>query len=399
MVYQGKIQGVVLAAGRGSRMTQLIGTSVPKCLVPVCGNPLIYYPLKSLEAGGFRGKDILVIIQERDDVRRALNNIADRLGLTGLEVLAVPEDSEEFGTAESIRIALNSKKITRDALLLSCDTIVEIPLRDLFDFHEIKDSDFTSLFLTPLPIPENVKLPGPKSKIKNERDIVGIKPTTNNLVYLTSEADCDEEIRLPVPTLRSCPHTKLLTGLTDTHIYLIRYPLLNRMFATSSDRTFISFKGEFLPFLIQSQFTPELSDYSFKFYASTQPTFKCIRVNSVSNFALANKSGDWIKEVFLDGTLPKSKCKIAKGCKLWGTTLGEQCVVEEKAKLTNVIAMDGVVIQSGAVLEGCIISSHAVVGANAVLKECLVGPKYQIPSEGRFTNEQLTVMEEAYFGD
>lgn len=56
MVYQGKIQGVVLAAGRGSRMTQLIGTSVPKCLVPVCGNPLIFYPLKSLEAAGFRGK-------------------------------------------------------------------------------------------------------------------------------------------------------------------------------------------------------------------------------------------------------------------------------------------------------------------------------------------------------
>lgn len=135
MGYQRKIQGVVLAAGRGSRMTQLIGTTIPKCLVPVCGNPLIYYPLKSLEAAGFRGKgnhslshnifhfnslssifslfaDILVIIQEREDVRKALNLVADRLGFHGIEVLAVPEDAEDFGTAESIRIALTSKKIT-----------------------------------------------------------------------------------------------------------------------------------------------------------------------------------------------------------------------------------------------------------------------------------------------
>ena len=89
-----------------------------------------------------------------------------------------------------------------------------------------------------------------------------------------------------------------------------------------------------------------------------------------------------MKEVFLDGNMPKSKCKIAKGCKLWGTTLGEQCVVEEKVKLTNVIALDAVLIKTGVVAEGCILSSQCVIGANATIKECLVGPKYHVPSEG-----------------
>ncbi|CAL8125779.1 unnamed protein product [Orchesella dallaii] len=399
MVYESKVQAVVLAAGRGSRMTQLLGTTVPKCLVPVCGNPLVYYPLKSLEAVGFRGKDILVIIQDRDDVRRALLSIADRLGLSGLDILTVPEDSEDFGTAESIRIALSSKKITRDALLISCDTIADIPFRELFDFHEIKESELTTLFVSPLQIPENVKLPGPKSKIKQERDIVGVKPGTNNLVYMASEADCEEEVKLPVSTLKSCPHTKILTGLVDTHVYLIKNSLLNRLLAATSERNFISFKGEFMPFLIQNHFLPDFSEYTFKFYACIEPKYRCVRVNSIPSFALANKSGDWIKDVFLNGVIPKSKCKIARGSKLWGTTLGEQCVVEEKAKLTNVIAMDGVVIKAGATVEGCILSSHSIIGANSVLKECLVGPKYQIPAEGRFTNEQLSVMEEAYFGD
>lgn len=151
-------------------------------------------------------------------------------------------------------------------------------------------------------------------------------------------------------------------------------------------RNFISFRGECLPFFIQNQFSSEFSEYPFKFYASILSQYQCVRVNSVSSFALANKSGDWIKDAFLDGNMPKSKCKIAKGCKIWGSTLGEQCIVEEKTKITNTIALDGVIIKSGASIEGCIISSQAVIGANAILKESLVGPKFQIPSDGKIHN-------------
>lgn len=56
--------------------------------------------------------------------------------------------------------------LKRDSLIISCDTIADFPLSELFDFHEIKESELTSLFLSPLQTPENVKLPGPKSKIK-----------------------------------------------------------------------------------------------------------------------------------------------------------------------------------------------------------------------------------------
>lgn len=96
--------------------------------------------------------------------------------------------------------------------------------------------------------------------------------------------------------------------------------------------------------------------------------------------------GDWIKKVFLDGVIPRGKCRIARGSKLWGSTLGENCAVESKAKVTNSIALDNVLILSGATVEGCILSSHAVIGPNSVIKECLVGPKYQIPAEGGANN-------------
>ena len=45
---------VLLAGGRGSRMYPLT-ENVPKALLPVGNQPLIYYPIKMLETNGFKG--------------------------------------------------------------------------------------------------------------------------------------------------------------------------------------------------------------------------------------------------------------------------------------------------------------------------------------------------------
>lgn len=51
-----EFQAVVLAAGHGTRFTDLIG-SRPKCLLPIGPFPLIYYPLQLLQKYGFQGKN------------------------------------------------------------------------------------------------------------------------------------------------------------------------------------------------------------------------------------------------------------------------------------------------------------------------------------------------------
>jgi hypothetical protein len=56
--------------------------------------------------------EVLVIIQDRDDIRKAVEAVGQRLGLV-VDTFGVREDAdEEFGTAESIRLALQAKKIT-----------------------------------------------------------------------------------------------------------------------------------------------------------------------------------------------------------------------------------------------------------------------------------------------
>lgn len=54
-----EFQAVVLAAGHGTRFTDLVGTR-PKCLLPVGPHPLIFYPLQLLQKYGFDGKITLI---------------------------------------------------------------------------------------------------------------------------------------------------------------------------------------------------------------------------------------------------------------------------------------------------------------------------------------------------
>jgi hypothetical protein len=57
--------------------------------------------------------EVLVIIQDRDDIRKAVEAVGERLGLV-VDRFGVREDAdnEEFGTAEWIRLALQAKKIS-----------------------------------------------------------------------------------------------------------------------------------------------------------------------------------------------------------------------------------------------------------------------------------------------
>lgn len=50
-----EFQAVVLAAGHGTRFTDLVG-SRPKCLLPVGPFPLIFFPLNLLAKYGFDGE-------------------------------------------------------------------------------------------------------------------------------------------------------------------------------------------------------------------------------------------------------------------------------------------------------------------------------------------------------
>jgi translation initiation factor eIF-2B subunit gamma len=50
----GEFQAIVMAGGRGSRMTELTAGR-PKCLLPIGNKPMVWYPLQLMERTGIKG--------------------------------------------------------------------------------------------------------------------------------------------------------------------------------------------------------------------------------------------------------------------------------------------------------------------------------------------------------
>ncbi|KAJ8966790.1 hypothetical protein NQ317_001729 [Molorchus minor] len=227
MFIQGEFQVVVLAAGKGSRMSE-ITTGKPKCLLPVGPRPLVWYPLHKLQSAGFSGYSRKIDL----DIK--------------IEYVTI-SDNEDLGTADSLRLI--SDKLKSDVIVLSCDIVSDVNLRSVIDLFRTHDASIASMLLHPQP-KESIVVPGPKSKHKPERDLIGIDEETSRLVFLASASDFEGELPLPISLLRKHTNLKMYSNLIDTHVYVLKNWVIKYL---KSDDKFMSLKGELLPHIIKKQ--------------------------------------------------------------------------------------------------------------------------------------------------
>lgn len=212
-------QAVLMAAGKGSRMTELTGSKA-KCLLPVGSFPMIYYPLSVLKKAGF--SEVIVIVPEpaKNEVL-ALPKKYD-LGLA-LDVVCLPHLHEDCGTADSLR-RVHDRLTAKTIFVLSCDLFTDLQVHHLVDLHRLHQSSVTALFAKTSVDLKAVIVPGPKAKVKRERDIIGIdlqKPGGGQICFWSSDADLNEDFSLKRTVLQEHPSMKVFTGLTDAHFYIM----------------------------------------------------------------------------------------------------------------------------------------------------------------------------------
>ncbi|KAJ8938829.1 hypothetical protein NQ314_011320 [Rhamnusium bicolor] len=448
MTIQVEFQAVVLAAGRGSRMSE-ITTGKPKCLLPVGSKPLVWYPLYKLQKAGFSDVILIVLETQKTEIQSVLEKTELEIRIDYVSI----NDNEDLGTADSLRLI--GDKLKSDIFVVSCDFVSDVNLRGVLDIFRTHDASIASLLLHPQQN-ETIIVPGPKSKHKPERDLIGIDEQTSRLVFLASASDYESELSLPISLLKKHNKLKIYSNLIDSHVYVLKNWVIKYL---KSEENFMSIKGELLPHIIRKQLSrpPKPTDTKesiictkdsgdiFAFakedeldleirnassyndhigdmkptyhndsircfaYISPKDTFG-VRVNTLPAYWSINAKiiDKWNKitngkelvlkhpKAAITSNQVDSKCIIWEGAKLNEKTsfknsvIGANTEISSFSRVFNSIVMNNVTIKEKVALENCIVCDGVTIENGCQIKGCVIGSHHVIPEQSDHTNEVLT---------
>lgn len=449
MVSCKEFQAVVLAGGKGSRMTELTAGQ-PKCLLPIGNVPMVWYPLQLLERAGF--KEAIVIVSDR--LLGEGQFPLDKLNLKmKLDVVGV-EDAEELGTADSLRRI--HEKIHTDIIVISCDLITDVNLSDMLNLYRKHNASITALMLPVPKLPEDLVIPGPKNKQRPETDLIGIDNETGRLVFLASASDFEETINMSQRLLKKHVNFTVHSKLLDAHLYIINKWVIDFLVY---NKNFSTLKGELLPYIVSKQlskpstqptddkntsivqvnlkedifrfavenpldktirkmssFNDHRSDLSeayhddiIRCYAHVVNGKTALRANTIEMYHFANakiselwnteKTGEQSHYISNTATV---KCTQMQDCRiddnafvdektsLKQSHIGPNSVIESKTRVSQSVVMGNVTIKQRCVIHNCILCNGCVIEEGTQLKDCLVGAQHVVPSGTQSSREVLT---------
>ena len=139
------MKAFLLAGGRGTRLRPITDT-LPKCLVPIEGIPLLGIWFRLLRVYGV--DSVLVNTHHLPD---AVREFVARNPIPGLQVTLFHEP-ELLGSAGTVAANRDFVRREKQFLVLYADNLTDINLSDFLSFHRRKNSPFTlGLFRTPEP--------------------------------------------------------------------------------------------------------------------------------------------------------------------------------------------------------------------------------------------------------
>lgn len=124
---------VILAAGKGTRMK----SALPKVLHPICGQPMLRYPLAAAKQAGFK-KTTVVIGHEAEMVKQAFSD----------EKVTWVEQTEQLGTGHALLCAAESLAGFSGTVLLLCGDVPLLQadiLAQVLDYHRHEKATVTVL--------------------------------------------------------------------------------------------------------------------------------------------------------------------------------------------------------------------------------------------------------------
>jgi len=130
---------VIIAGGQGTRIAS-VNSEIPKAMIPICGKPIIEHEVEMAKRQGFT--DFLFIIGYLGDQIEAYFGDGSQFGVH----IDYFRETQPLGTAGAL--GLLRDQLTEDFFVFYGDTIMDIDMQRMVDYHKSKHADAT-LFLHP----------------------------------------------------------------------------------------------------------------------------------------------------------------------------------------------------------------------------------------------------------
>uniref|UniRef100_A0A2K6EFY9 Translation initiation factor eIF2B subunit gamma n=2 Tax=Propithecus coquereli TaxID=379532 RepID=A0A2K6EFY9_PROCO len=404
-----EFQAVVMAAGGGSRMTDLT-SSIPKPLLPVGNKPLIWYPLNLLERVGFEE----VIVVTTRDVQKAL--CAEFKMKMKADIVCLPDEAEK-GTADSLRHIY--PKLKTDVLVVSCDLITDVALHEVVDLFRAYDASLSMLMRKGQDSLEPV--PGQKGEKK------------------------------------AYPRIRFHTGLVDAHLYCLKKYVVDFLMENGS---ITSIRSELIPYLVRKQFSSassqkgqenkeedpkkkdlksldinsfikeentltlapfdtcwnacrgdrweDLSRSQVNCYVHIMKEGLCSRVSTLGLYMEANRQVPKLLPVLCPeeslihpsaqivsrhlvgvDSLIGPDTQVGEKSSIKHSVIGSSCLIRDRVTVNNCLLMNSVIVEEGSNIQGSVICNNAVIEKGADIKNCLIGNGQRIEAKAKRLNEVI----------
>ncbi|KAF1766432.1 hypothetical protein GCK72_006389 [Caenorhabditis remanei] len=401
-----EMQGVLLCSGGGTRMPALT-QHIQKCLLPVVGVPMFLYPLSSLLRTGIT--DIKIFVREvfqpvlEKEVKKS--KLLEKYP-ANLEYITVSQ--EDNGTADLLKHHHN--KITRDALVVSCDFISDASLIPLVDFFRATNSTLVALIADTC---VSSPAPGAKSKKPKASDVMAIVESTGQLAFLCGDDDFDTPLLMD-KTLKTFPSIRLTSKYNDCHVYAIRHKALQQL---NKSKHISSFKADFIPHLIEKQFEPESDVKCLAYRLPHENGFVTAHANTLGAYFEVNKAiqksftrlmeyrgngqtfNHKVDRILVHDSRIEESAQIGKDSIIKRSIISDKCQLGEKAKVKESIIAKGVVIGNGASVTNSIICEGAEIGENADITNCIVTKDQKVSAKAKVQNEIVDGEDEEWRDD
>lgn len=350
---------------------------MPKSMLPVANQPLIYYPLSWLHAAGVSSENTIVVAHSPKAASRLAHYLANVYEHGKTELVVLPEAR---GTVDAL-MAVRDRITGGHVVVVGCDLVTDYVLSEAIEQHRAQDSDVTVLLT-------------PSEHAQDEEGVyAGLDDTRTRLLHLVDKADVDKAVGLRMALVERHPCILLHTDLIDVHCYIVKRQVLqdDALFA----RNMYSLREEMVPRIVRHGSVGVkvvgsglcLRANTFKGYAEANRQMLRVRSSTAGRISLAAEISD--KAQVGSDCVVGDRAIVGERSSVKKSAIGSNVRIGANVKISNAVLMDYVVVEDGCRLDGVVVGPFALIEEKTVLKDCEVGARFVVSKETNCKGEMF----------